>query len=228
MEIKLYLKVLLRWWWLVAIPALIIGAVGLITYDRPPTTYGTTLRFSASLPPTLTDNPGFDPTYYSWLTSEYIVGGLSDWVKTNAFATEVSEELSKQGKEIPPSAVQGSLASDYVRSQLVIFVNGGNADDVAAIANAAIVVLQTRNAETFPQLGGVNAIVTALDTPSVGASPPGLRAVLDLPIRLALGLAVGVALAFIAHYFDPFVRDKREIESLGLHILAEIPKHNFW
>jgi capsular polysaccharide biosynthesis protein len=214
-----------RWWWLVAIPALVIGAVGLLTYHRPPTTYGTTLRFSASLPPTLTDNPGFDPSYYSWLTSEYIVGGLSDWVKTNAFATEVSEELSKQGKEIPPSAVQGSLASDYVRSQLVIFINGDNANDVSAIANAAITVLQTRNAETFPQLGGVNAVVTALDAPAVGASSPGLRALLDLPIRLALGLAVGVALAFAAHYFDPFVRDKREIESLGLHVLAEIPKH---
>lgn len=225
MEIRLYLRILLRWWWLVAIPAFVVGAVGLSTYHRPPTTYGATVHFTASLPPTLTDNPGFDPSYTSWLTSEYIVGGLSDWVKTNAFATEVSEELSKQGKEIPPPDVQGSLASDYVRSQLVIFVNGGNADDVTAIANAAIVVLQTRNAETFPQLGGVNAIVTALDAPSVGASPPGLRAVLDLPIRLALGLAVGVALAFIAHYFDPFVRDKSEIESLGLHILAEIPKH---
>ena len=225
MEIRLYLRILLRWWWLVAIPALVIGAVGLITYHRPPTTYGTTIRFSASLPPTLTDNPGFDPSYYSWLTSEYIVGGLSDWVKTNAFAAAVSDELSKQGKTISPSAVQASLASDYVRSQLVIYINGSSADDVSAIAHGAVTVLQTRNAETFPQLGGVNAVVTALDAPSVGASSPGLRAMLDLPIRLALGLAVGVALAFAAHYFDPFVRDKREIESLGLHILAEIPKH---
>ncbi len=224
MEIRLYLKILFRWWWLVAIPAFVIGAVGLITYQRPPTTYGTSLRFSASLPPTLTDNPGFDPSYYSWLTSEYIVGGLADWVKTYAFASAVSEELARQGKTVVPSVAQGSLASDYVRSQLVIFVNGSNPDDVSAIANAAITVLQTRNAEVFPQLGGVNAVVTALDAPSVGASPPGLRAMLDLPIRLALGLAVGVALAFASHYIDSFIRDKREVESLGLHVLAEIPK----
>src|SRR3990172_8292280 len=74
MELRLYLRILLRWWWLVAIPSIVIGAVGLITYHRPPTTYGTTIRFSASLPPTLTDNPGFDPSYYSWRSEERRVG----------------------------------------------------------------------------------------------------------------------------------------------------------
>ena len=224
MEIKLYLKILLRWWWLVAIPALVIGAVGLITYHRPPVTYGTTVRFSASLPPTLSAAPGADPNYYSWLTSEYIVGGLSDWIKTGAFAQAVSDELAAQGKTIPAPAVQGALASDYVRSQLVLFVNSGSPDDAAAIANAAITVLQTRNAEAFPQLGGHNAIVTALDAPTVGASPPGLRAMLDLPLRLLLGLGVGIALAFAAHTLDPFIHDRRDVETLGLAVKGEIPK----
>jgi len=58
----------------------------------------------------------------------------------------------------------------------------------------------------------------------VGASAPGLRAMLDLPIRLGLGLAVGVALAFLAHYVDPFVRNKQDIEALGVKVLGEIPK----
>ncbi len=218
MELRLYLLILRRWWWLVAIPALVVGAVGLATYHRPPTTYGATVRFNASLPPAL-GSSGFDPTYYSWLTSEYIVGGLSDWIKTSAFAQAVSDELARQGKTLG-----ATFASDYVRSQLVLFVNGGDADSVKAAAAAAIVVLQTRNADAFPQLGGANAAVTVLDTPTAGASSPGLRSLIDLPIRLGLGLAAGLALAFLAHFLDPFLRHKQEVEAMGLKVLGEIPK----
>lgn len=224
MELRLYFKILLRWWWLVLIPIVVIGAISLITYRRPATTYNTKIRFSASAPPSIGSAPGFDPTYYSWITSEYIVGALSDWSKTGAFAQAISDELAKQGKVIPANAIQGSLASDYVRSTLTLYVNGGDADDVRAIANAATTVLQKRNADVFPQLGGNNAIVNALDTANVGSSSPGLRDSLDLPIRLILGVAVGVACAFLAHYFDPFIRERKDIEALGIKVTAEIPK----
>jgi len=225
MELRLYLNILRRWWPLVVIPALVVSAVGLLTYRRPPTTYSATIRFTASLPPTFSED-GFDPTYYSWLTSEYIVGNLADWIKTGAFAQMVSDDLASGGKTIPADVIRGSLASDYVRSQLVLFVNAGDAESTRAIADSAITVLRTRNAEAFPQLGGQNAMVTALDTPTVGASTPGLRSLLDLPIRLGLGLGVGLTLAFVAHYFDPFIRDRRDVEVLDLKVLGEIPKHS--
>jgi capsular polysaccharide biosynthesis protein len=223
MELRLYLRILRRWRLLVLLPALVIGGVGLATYQRPPITYGTTVRFTASLPPSFTGD-GFDPTYYSWLTSEYIVGSLSDWITTGAFAQAVSDELKTQGKTIAAPAVQASLASDYVRSQLILYVNTGSVENTHAIAEAAIKVLQTRNAEAFPQLGGENAVVNALDAPNVSASAPGLRSMLDLPIRLGLGLGVGLALAFAAHYLDPFIRTKTDVELLGLQVLAEIPR----
>jgi hypothetical protein len=35
---------------------------------------------------------------------------------------------------------------------------------------------------------------------------------------------VGVALAFAAHYLDPFVREKDELEKMGLRVIAEMPK----
>ncbi|MBI4630733.1 MAG: hypothetical protein HY740_03280 [Chloroflexi bacterium] len=225
MELRLYYKILLRWWWLALIPTILIGLVGVATFRRASTTFSTKIRFSASTPPAFESAPGFDPTYYSWLTSEYIVGSLSDWTKTSSFAQEVSNEISKQGKNISASTVQGSLASDYVRSQLTLYINGATADDVSAIANAAITVLQTRNASVFPQLGKSNAVVTPLDVPSIGSSSVGLRDSLDLPIRLLLGVAVGLACAFLAHYLDPFVRERKDVEATNLQVLAEIPKH---
>jgi capsular polysaccharide biosynthesis protein len=223
MDLRTLLLILRRWWWLILLPAILIGGIGLATYQVPPTTYGTTVRFTASLPPT-PNGEGFDPNYYSWLTSEYIVGSLSDWIKTGAFAQAVSDELTARGKAIPAPAVQAALAADYVRSQLILFVNTGNPEDTHAIAEAAIAILQTRNANAFPQLGGVNAVVNALDEPNVGASVPGLRSMLDLPIRLGLGLAVGLALAFAAHYLDPFIRSRDDVQLLGLSVIGEIPR----
>lgn len=223
-DLNLYFTILRRWWWLAMLPALVIGVIGLATYRPPAVSYSAAVRFTASLPPAAGSPSGFDPAYYSWLTSEYIVGGFSDWMKTGNFAQAISDELAANGKEIPAAAVRGALASDYVRSQLVLYVNGNSADEAQAIAEAAIVVLQTRNAAAFPQLGGVNAVVTALDAPVASAASPGFRAMLDLPVRLLLGLAVGVALAFAAHYFDPFVRHRKDIEAAGLEVLGLIPK----
>jgi hypothetical protein len=42
-----------------------------------------------------------------------------------------------------------------------------------------------------------------VDPVNVGRVPPGLRAQLDLPVRVALALALGIALVFIAHYLWP-------------------------
>jgi capsular polysaccharide biosynthesis protein len=120
--------------------------------------------------------------------------------------------------------VAGSItASDNARSILLVYLSGGDPQTLTALAGAVTVVLQSQNAAAFPQLGGQPAAVTALDTPSAAPQPPALRAQLDLLLRLALGLAAGLALALAAHYFDPFVREKHELEQAGLAVIAEIP-----
>jgi len=85
-------------------------------------------------------------------------------------------------------------------------------------------VMQQQNAAVFPQLGGRNATVVALDEPVVTLAPPGLRARIDLLLRIASGLVVGVLLVFAAHYFDPFLRSRAEAERLGLRVIGEIPR----
>ena len=85
-------------------------------------------------------------------------------------------------------------------------------------------MLQRDNAAVFPQLGGLAAVVQPLDTPAVGPVAPSLRSRLDAPLKAALGLALGAALALAAHYLDPFVRSRRDLEALGLSVLGEIPR----
>ena len=216
MELRLIIKILVRRWWLVIVPPVLVGVITLITYQAPATAYATTLRFAVGYPPETNTTSLYDRKYPAWLASEYIAA------KTGDFAQAVADDAGASAG-LTAAEVAGSITSDHLRSIVVLYLNGGDADKLKAIGTSAIKVLQTRNGQVFPQ-NGDGASVTALDSVSIGAAPPSLRNRLDIPIRLALGLAFGVALAFIAHYFDPRVRDRAEVEAIGLSIIGEIPK----
>ena len=220
MELRTLLKILKRYWVLIILPPLLVGVFTFITYRAPATAYTSTLRFSVGYAPDQQTMSLYDRKYPAWLTSEYIAGGLSDWAKTGDFAQAVADVA---GQDITAGEVAGSLVSDHLRSIVVLYLNGGDPDRLTAIGTAAIKVLQMRNNVIFPQ-NGEGAIVTALDGVVAAPAAPSLRNRLDIPLRLALGLALGVVLAFLVWYFDPRLRDRADAEALGLNIIAEIPK----
>lgn len=223
MELRDYARIARRWWYLLLLPPLVVGAYGLATYQAPVGGYAAGVRYMVGQPAGLAETSGYDPNYYRWLTSEYITTALKDWVRTQRFAEAVSAQLATTGVVAPPAALQGALISDNARSILTVSLTWGNAEQVPAIFEAVAVVLG-RNAEAFPQLGGLAAEVVPLDAGIPGPAAPSLRARLDLPLKLAVGLVAGAALALAAHYFDPFVRDRRDLEGLGVAVLGEIPK----
>ena len=225
MELRRLWAVLLRRRLLALIPFVVVLAVGLATYHRPPPAYNVGIRYTAGQPPLAGSGADYeDDRYYPWLTSEYIVNGLADWVKSGTFAAGVSQELASQGLQVPAGAVQGSIAADNVRSLLQLSMTFGDRETLAAMIDAATVVLQTQNVQAFPFLGE-GATVVPLDQPVINQIPAGLRAALDLPLRLILAIGAGVGLAFLVDYVDPTVRTRRELEAMGLEVLAEIPKH---
>jgi capsular polysaccharide biosynthesis protein len=229
MQIRALLAVLRRRWFIVALPAAVVAAFALATAQQPGVTYATGMRFTAGQrQPQATPPVGYDPNFFRWQTSEYIVAGLRDWVRSAAFARAVSEELARQGVAIPPDALLGNISADSSQSLLAVYVQWGDRAQTTAIAEAAVAVLQTRNGEAFPQLGGQPAEVVPLDTPDIlpviEERGPSLQSRLQLPFRLALGLATGLALALLTDYFDTTVRGRKDLEDLGLAVLAEIPR----
>jgi len=222
MELRYYWRIFTRRWWLAAIPPLIVLIYSVLTYQAPQPVYNVGLRFTVGYPPETIGTYLYDKYYPAWLASEYIAGGLGDWAVTGDFAAAVNDELGKRGVDLGRS-VAGAFASDHQRSVVMLYANWNDADQLKTIAEAAIAVMETRNAQAFPQLGPTGATVRAVDAPAVNQVPAGLRAQLDIPVRIALGLAVGLALVFIAHYLDPFVREKAELEAIGFDILGELP-----
>ena len=224
MELRDYLIIARRWWWLILLPAVVAGLYGAVTYHPPAPSYSAAVRYTAGQPASLAASPGYDPNYYRWLTSEYIVTALKTWVETDSFAAAVSAELSAKNPAVSVGNLRGALGSDSSRSILVVSFSSGDPSQVPAIFAAITTVLQRDNASVFPQMGGLAAVVQPLDSPGVGVVAPSLRSRLDWPLKLAVGLVLGVALALLAHYLDPFVRDRRDLDQMGLPVAGEIPR----
>ncbi len=226
MELRAIWKIIRRRWWLIALPTLAAAAYAAFSLLRAPAGGGfsTSLHFTAA-PPIGGDAVSYeDSEYYPWLTSEFVVNGLTDWVKTGSFAEEVSAELSSSAElNIPAAALHGAINADNERSVMVIYLNWPDADQLASIAEAVSVVLNERSADYFPQFGADEVEVVQFDEPVIAPVPPPLSVRLQPLVRAGLGLAAGIALAFLVEYLDPTVRGRDDVVSLGFDVLAEIP-----
>jgi capsular polysaccharide biosynthesis protein len=224
MELQNYWHILRRRWWLALIPAVVVLAVGLATYQRPSPSYNVGLRFMVAQEPSSGTELSDEERLANWHASEYIAHGLNDWVRGGQFAELTSQRLAAEGLAVPPPVIQGSIAADNTRSKLELYMNHGDPELLAAMITAAAAVLVEQNHLGLPQLGGRPAVINQLDQPVVNLSPVGMRGRLDLLIRLGLAVAAGLGLALLAEYLDPNLRSRAELEALGLSVLGEIPK----
>ena len=117
MELRHYWKLFKRRWLLVVIPAVVVLAVGLATYQIAAAGLqcGRALSLLAQ-PPAEAADTADEQRYYNWLTSEYIVNGLTDWVKGGGFATAVSQELAAQGVDVAAGCDSGQSWPPIMRA----------------------------------------------------------------------------------------------------------------
>ncbi len=229
MELKQLWAVIARRWWLVLLPAvvaLILSLSALRAMITPPLVYTVTIRFTASQIPTDNTAKTFqDQSYIPWLASEYAVSNLARWMGTESFAREMSDKLNQQGKPIDVGAIRSAIIPDSVRSILSITLTWPDPDEIKLMAQAAIDVLRERNGAYFSQFGAKPAEVKPLDAIVVTPAPTPLGTRLGPLARIMIGLVAGLALAFLAEYLDPTLRNRAEIETLGLPVIAEIPRY---
>jgi capsular polysaccharide biosynthesis protein len=229
MELMQLWAVVRRRWWLIVLPAavalvLTLPALGAVL--RPPVVYSVGVRFTASQAPTDETAKTFeDRSYIPWLASEYAVNNLATWMRTDSFAREMSAVLAEQGKVIAADSLRAAVTSDSARSIMTFYVTAWpDAEETRLIAEAAIKVLQSRNAAYFAQFGQEPARVEPLDAPLVVPVPTPVSVRFGPLLRVLVGLAAGVALAFLAEYLDNSIRTRAEVEALGLSVIAEIPR----
>lgn len=224
MELREIWALLRRRWLVIVIPMVVVLAIGLITYRAPGPLYNAGVRFIVGQPPVESAELTDEQRLANWKTSEYIVNTLADWVHGGQFAELVSQDLAEQGISVGPQEIVAGTASDSTRSMMVLSMNYGDAAVLEQMMNAAGRVLAEANSQGLPQLGGETADLVQMDEPIVNRIPPGITTQLQLPLRIGLAIIAGLGLALLVDYLDPTVRGRREVEAMGLVVIAEIPK----
>jgi capsular polysaccharide biosynthesis protein len=224
MELKQLWAVIHRRWWLVLLPAvisLILALPSLSSMISPQPTYTAVIQFTASQVP---GSGSFEEqSYITWLGSEYAVNNLATWMRSESFAREVTYQLQSQGKTIDAAAIQNAIRSDSARSIMRLYLTWPDPEETKQIAQAAVDVLRTKSQDYFPQLTAARAVIIPLDAITVTPQSMPLMTRLAPLFRVLIGLVAGLALVFLAEYLDPTLHERREIDALGLPILAEIP-----
>lgn len=224
MELRQYWRIVYKRLWIVIALVAIVLISSLVFRPGRPALYQTSMRFTvAVLPESRSDDYYAYDRYYTWMASEYLVDELTEIVGSKAFARAVSEELASSDLDLPAGAVRGSLGADRKHRILTLHLTWGDQAQLEEIANAAAKALRERSADFLGQLGATDADIRLIDPPVVSPTGQSLREKLDLPIRLFLALLAGVALTFLLDYLDDTVRDRAEVEALGLAVLGEIP-----
>jgi capsular polysaccharide biosynthesis protein len=226
MELMLILKVLLRRWWLIAIPTVMVGlwvAPDLLDNTVAPSSgFTTTFRYTAGQ-----EREAFEAIDGDlqdvWEASFKLVDAFTEWAKTSSFREEIAAVTAGNGLEINTDAL--GIAPDNERAVGQISLSWHDADELATIADAVIEVLQTRNQAYFePQLGGTPAQVILLDQPQIAPAPPPLTDRFGPLVRLAVAFMAGVGLAVLVEYLDPTLREKDDLRRMGISIVGSIPR----
>jgi hypothetical protein len=231
MELRMVWIWVRRWWWLIALPAavaLLVTLPSLGSIVSPAVSYQVQMRLSAAAPPDLElegiTTPYEDSAYVPLLASEYVVANLPAWITGDFFAREVREALASEGVVIADDALQGVFHADGLRGILTLYVSWDDPVEIRAIADAAITVLQTRNQTYFAAFAAQPVRVVPLDDIVVAeVAPPIAERAMPL-LRVAIGLAAGVALAALAAYMDEAVYNRADVEATGLTVMGEIPR----
>jgi capsular polysaccharide biosynthesis protein len=224
MELRQYAAIIRRRFWLpVGLPAVVL-LISLVLRQPGIPQFVASARVLVDVPPLQqVEGMGFDPRLTAPQATEYLVDDFSAFVTGDVVARMISERLAAQGFTVPAGIIQSSTSSQQVHRVVEIQLTWGDPEQARAILQTAIEVLQQEAPAYFGRLGTLQPVVRLFDGPRVAPLPPSLTQRLDLPVRLLLAVLVGVALCFLLDYLDDSVRNKSELEAMGISVLAEVP-----
>lgn len=190
MEIKLYLKMLQRGWWIILLTALIATASSLIVSFLTVPQYSATARFIITPSPSLKtsvevinslntlDRSSVVTTYVEVMNSDKILSDSLAFLNVNP-ATVV--DYTVQAVALPSASV------------LELTVTGSDPKLVADLSNAI-------GQQTIVFSNSINFILSInfLDTATYPVSPISPRPLSDAGIALLLGVVAGAALAIVS------------------------------
>ena len=222
MELRQYAAVLRRHGRMIGLITLatLIVSIGLAL--RGPAAYTASMRLAVSVvpDPRVGDFFKYD-SYYSVLTSEYLADDLSELLRSEAVAADVSAVM---GETVDPAAIVNLTRTKKTHRLLDIEIAGSDPQEALAIAEAYQTVVNTKLVDYLAFMQANNGFVRIVNQPKVTRTNSIPLTAAQIGLRTMAGLVGAVGLAFLLEYIDDRLRDRRQVESfLGTKVLAEIP-----
>jgi len=203
MELRLYLSILRRRWWILVALPLLVAVISGVAAVRQPARYGTTVRLlitrgliAGDGAAGMTDQ-GEDKTA---LDLPAIISGAT-------FRSDLARELTSTGHPIDEAALAGALSGIRQDNVVTIAISAARPEQAVAIGPAMVALLKTNGLRYWgdpratPGAPGLN--VGVLDLPDQAALLNDSRAIMiDVTLRALLALIVAVGLAFGLHYLS--------------------------
>jgi capsular polysaccharide biosynthesis protein len=225
-ELKEYIVILWRRWWLVVLLPLIVLVGVLYQAASGQPTYTATAQLAVTRSPQQATIPEFRyDEYYNYLASEYMIDDMVDIVLGNVFAQDVSETIAATNSvNVAPDEIQEAISSSRRHRILTINVTASAPERAMMIAVAAAATLEQNGTAYFgfnPAERG--AIIQTVQQP-LFASANTEREWLIMALEVVVALFAGVLLAFLVDYLDDTLRSPAMVSAaLRIPVIGMIP-----
>jgi capsular polysaccharide biosynthesis protein len=230
-QLRLYAAILRRFWLVVVVLPLAVGALSLGLALAQPPRYGAVARLIISQQPHRLDHVEQFPDVnlnYSWESSEYILDDLPQVVQSMAMAQDISTWLRAQGYEIEPAEIRAGLSAENFHRTVTLSAQATSPELAELFLEGAIDKLKSNGLRYWSRApADSTGLSIAILDPATGAQPlHGMRwLVTTTALRVALALAVAVALAFLLHYLDATMHNPQQVQEwVGVEVLGVIPR----
>lgn len=232
MDWRSYLAILVRRWWIIALILLLDIVVSGYQFAKSYksagqqsclTLYVADVSASSliSAPPTALQAEG------QLLAGETAANFFADDLLDVAQSKKVADYVSRQigGRNLPnsaPSNLEGSVSGSRRDRTVDLCVGNPTASTAQAAAQSLAMAMTTARAQFVGGAMAKRTFVSVVSQPTVSAVPKSHQLV-NLALRLVLGLAAALGVALLWDALDPTVRDEADVEkALGVQLLARL------
>ncbi len=229
MDLWQYFNILRRSWWLVLGLPVLVGLLTVLLWLFGPASYEARVAVLVTQQPLATNEPNVTlPDYNnfnSWAASEYVVDDLLQIVGTRRFALDITAWIKQNHNvDLDPLTVQEGLDAERKHRTLFLEVVVSQPDHALWIADGAVAMLEEKGLAYWNRNDTGELDVSLLERPEEAERVGGvIGLVLDLVIRMLLALLLAIGLAFLLHYLDRSIRQRNDVEALGLEVIGTIP-----
>ncbi|WP_245730238.1 YveK family protein [Micromonospora pallida] len=219
MDLRTYLQLIRRQWWIVLATVLVaLGVAGYLTVRAEPR-YVASVTFFVTTP-----SQGVTDAYQGNLWLQQRVKSYADLLRSERLARAVAADPALG---LTPAGVQDRVDASLQTGTVLIEARVTDTDRQRALRVAQVVAVKfadlVKTVETPPE-GRSSVKMEVVSGPGVGAEPVSPRVDRNLLLGGLLGLLAGIGLAVLRGLVDTRLRDGETLQrATGSPLLGEIP-----